>query len=74
MTNHPFYPSLSHQGSQIAKKHESYTSVAISGAQDCLAESERGGERQSCFRCKYHSCKDDTVRAVHERRMFGFYL
>lgn len=31
-------------GLSDSSKHESYTSAAISGAQDSLAESERGGE------------------------------
>lgn len=31
-------------GISDSSKHESYTSVAIFGAQDCLAETERGGE------------------------------
>lgn len=44
MTNEFLHLFLSHKASQIAKIHESYTSVAISGAQDCLVESEREGK------------------------------
>lgn len=44
VTNESLYLSLSHQASRIAHKHESYTSVAIFGAQDYLTESEREEE------------------------------
>ena len=44
MTNESLSLSLSHQASQIAHKHESYTGVAIFGAQDYLTESEREEE------------------------------
>lgn len=44
MTNQFPHLFLSHKAFQIAKKHESYTSAAISGAQDSLVESERVGK------------------------------
>lgn len=70
----PFINVFFSVGISSSSKHESYTSVAISGVQNCLVESERGcgGWGGPSFRYKYLFTKDDTCRLQDD--MSGNYI